>query len=72
MKCADKVTYETRGEAYDFLKTTVKANKHKHRHSLVIYQCPCCGKWHLTHKRQERFKARLANRLYDYKNVLEQ
>lgn len=67
MKCADKMTYNTRGEAWDFVKTVRQAKK---RHMAVyIYQCACCGKWHLTHVRPERFKARKVNQLYNYKDV---
>lgn len=41
LKCADKVTYDSRGEAYDFLS--------KCRFGGSIYECNICGKWHISH-----------------------
>lgn len=46
LKCADKVTYNSRVEAYDFLS--------KCRFGGSIYECSICGKWHISHYLNQR------------------
>lgn len=45
MKCADKIAYNSRGEAY--------ANCFDKKR-LSVYECPFCHKFHITHKKRER------------------
>lgn len=63
MKCADKVTYETRREAWEFARTVRTAHK---RARMYVYECSVCHKYHLTHIRPERFHSRHLCRRYDY------
>lgn len=72
MKCVDKVAYNTRGEAWDFVKTFRKSAKHKG--GAYIYECKFCGKWHVTHYKPERFRVKTAMQCktkYNFKRVSE-
>ena len=49
MKCTEKQPFDTRAEAYRFTQYMMH---HKRKLRLYIYECPYCGKFHVTHKRQ--------------------
>ena len=49
MKCTEKQPFETRAEAYRFTQYMIH---HQRKIRLYIYECPYCGKYHVTHKKQ--------------------
>ena len=49
MKCTEKHPFETRAEAYRFTQYMIH---HQRKIRLYIYECPYCGKFHVTHKKQ--------------------
>ena len=49
MKCTEKHPFDTRAEAYRFTQYMIH---HKRKLRLYIYECPYCGKYHVTHKKQ--------------------
>ena len=49
MKCTEKQPFNTRAEAYSFTRYMYA---HKHKLHLYVYECPYCGKFHVTHKKQ--------------------
>lgn len=65
MKCADKVAYKTRGEAYDFAKTIrIRSG------GVYIYECSFCRQYHITHVRPERWRFKMENaKHYNFNNV---
>ena len=52
MYCTEKITYETRREAYEALRHFRKCK------SGTVYECDVCGKWHITHMSRDRWRAR--------------
>lgn len=65
MKCADKVAYKTRGEAWDFAKTIrIRSG------GVYIYECQFCRQYHITHVRPERWRFDRRNaKHYDFKKL---
>ena len=49
MKCTEKQPFDTRAEAYRFTQYMIH---HQRKIRLYIYECPYCGKYHVTHKKQ--------------------
>lgn len=67
MKCADKVAYKTRGEAWDFAKTIRQGNR---RGRAYIYECSYCRQYHITHVRPERWHFnKMQAKMYNFNNV---
>ncbi len=65
MKCADKVAYKTRGEAWDFVKKI-----RIQRGGVYIYECQFCRQYHITHVRPERWRFnKMHAKMYNFKNV---
>lgn len=52
MNCIDKKVFNSRGEAYEFI-----CSSRKYKNS-TIYECKSCGKWHLSHYKQDRYKTK--------------
>lgn len=52
MYCTEKITYETRREAYEALQRFRKGKRGS------VYECDVCGKWHITHMSHDRWRAR--------------
>lgn len=46
--CLHKKGYNTNGQAMHILSIEIARTP-----NLSIYHCPDCGKWHLTHRRQQ-------------------
>lgn len=72
MKCADKMSFKTRGEAYDFAKSLRKRGKKSKRCQYSLYECAYCGLWHVSHYKQIRFNDRIAAKhKFNYDDVRE-
>lgn len=53
MNHIDKIAFDSRGEAYDFVRTLRKYG------NSTIYECRACGKWHISHFRQGGYVMKL-------------
>ena len=65
MKCTEKQPFETRAEAYRFTQYMIH---HQRKIRLYIYECPYCGKYHVTHKKQNFKRAESKTKTGDKKH----
>ena len=66
MKCTEKQPFETRAEAYRFTQYMIH---HQRKIRLYIYECPYCGKYHVTHKKQNFKRAESKTKTGNKKHI---
>lgn len=66
MKCTEKQPFKTRAETYRFTQYMIH---HQRKIRLYIYECPYCGKYHVTHKKQNFKRAESKTKTGDKKHI---